>query len=197
MILGRVTKPSGARRLQKATATPQRGRSQPGAAQAPNHTKAGVPVRRSREGYTLTELLIVVTMVGALTLFALPKFSGLVARNKLQAARDEITAAIATARASAVQKGRTATLRINNNRVWVTVVTDDAGTTMTVVPMKSMMTLYNVSVAASDSIIHFDMRGFANPRLGATGVFRLLGGAKRDSVCITAAGQIMPRGCSL
>jgi prepilin-type N-terminal cleavage/methylation domain-containing protein len=154
-------------------------------------------VRRSREGYTLTELLIVVVMVGALTMFALPKFSGLVARNKLQAARDEITAAIATARAAAVQKGRTATLRINNNRVWVTVLTDDAGTTMTVVPMKSMMTLYNVSLSATDSTIHYDMRGFANPRLGSTGVFRLLGNSKRDSVCITAAGQIMPRGCSL
>src|SRR5688572_16172440 len=96
------------------------------------NTKAGSPVVRSRDGYTLTELLIVVVMVGALTLFALPKFSGLVARNKLQAARDEITAAVATARAAAVQKGRTATLRVINNRLWVTVVTDDAGTTMTV-----------------------------------------------------------------
>ena len=152
---------------------------------------------RTRGGYTLTELLIVVVMVGALTLFALPKFSGLVARNKLQAARDEITAALATARASAIQKGRMSTMRIINNSLRVTVVTDDAGTTMTVIPLKNMMTLYNVSLAATDSVVHYDMRGFANPRLGATGVFYILGGGKRDSVCITVAGQIMPRGCSL
>jgi prepilin-type N-terminal cleavage/methylation domain-containing protein len=152
-------------------------------------------VRRSREGYTLTELLIVVVMVGALTLFALPKFSGLVERNKLQAARDEITAALATARAAAVQKGRTATLRIVGNQIRVTVVTDDAGTTMTVIPAKNLNTLYNVKLVPDDSTITYDMRGYA--KLGAKSVFRLTGGSKRDSVCITAAGQIMPRGCSL
>jgi prepilin-type N-terminal cleavage/methylation domain-containing protein len=152
-------------------------------------------VRRSREGYTLTELLIVVVMVGALTLFALPKFSGLVERNKLQAARDEITAALATARAAAVQKGRTSTLRIVGNQIRVTVVTDDAGTTMTVIPAKNLRALYNVTLTPDDSTISYDMRGYA--RLGAKSVFRIVGGSKRDSVCITAAGQIMPRGCSL
>jgi type IV fimbrial biogenesis protein FimT len=154
-------------------------------------------VRRSRQGYTLTELLIVVVMVGALTLLALPKFSWLVERNKLSAAREEITSAIATARAAAVQKGRVATFRISGNKMWVTVVTNDAGATMTVVPIKSLKTLYNVSLAANDSVITFDMRGFANPRLASTGVFRILGITKTDSVCITTAGQIMPRGCQL
>ena len=152
---------------------------------------------RSRPGYTLTEMLIVVVMVGALTLIAIPKFSGLVERNKLSAAREEIAAAIATARAAAVQKGRTATLWFSGNQMWVTVVTSNAGATATVVPMKSFTSLYNVSVAASDSAITFDMRGFATPRLSSTGIFRIVGTSRRDSVCITTAGQIMPRSCSL
>jgi Tfp pilus assembly protein FimT len=54
-------------------------------------------------------MLIVVVMVGALTMFALPKFSKLAESNKLGAAREEISSIIATARAAAVQKGRTAT----------------------------------------------------------------------------------------
>ena len=153
-------------------------------------------MRRSRQGFTLAEMLIVVVMVGALTMFALPKFSKLVESNKLGAAREEITSMIATARASAVQKGRTATLRINGNKMWVTAVPAHGGAAVTVVPMKNF-SLYNVSVAATDSAITFDMRGFANPRLSSTGVFRIVGSSKRDSVCITTAGQIMPRGCQL
>jgi prepilin-type N-terminal cleavage/methylation domain-containing protein len=151
----------------------------------------------STRGYTLTELLIVVVIVGALTLFTVPKFSGLVERNNLNSAREEIAAAIATARASAVQKGRTATLRISNNTLWVTAVTNGAGGTTTVVPLKSLATLYNVSLAATDTTITYDMRGFASPRLASTGIFRITKGARRDSVCITTTGQIMPRRCSL
>lgn len=155
---------------------------------------------RSRQGYTLTELLIVVVMVGSLTLFAIPKFTVLVERNKLGAAREEIAAAIATARAAAVQKGRTSTLFLTSNQLWVTVVTSDAGATTTIVPLKKFSSLYNVTVAPKDpamTSITFDMRGFLNPRLSQTGVFRIVGGTRKDSVCITTAGQLMPRGCSL
>ena len=142
-------------------------------------------------------MLIVVSVVGLLTLFALPKFSGLVERNQLTAAREELASAIATARAAAVQKGRTATLFLSGNQMWVTVVTSNAGTTTTVVPVKSFTSLYNVSVTATDPSITFDMRGFVTPRLSSTGIFRITGSSRRDSVCITTAGQIMPRSCSL
>ena len=150
---------------------------------------------RSRRGYTLTEMLIVVGIVGMLTLFALPKFHGLVERNQLTAARDELQAAVATARAAAIQKGRTATLFLSGNSMWVTVVTSNAGATTTIVPVKSFGTLYNVSVTATDPSITFDMRGFAKVYSG--GKFTITKGTKRDSLCLTSAGQIMPRSCSL
>ena len=142
-------------------------------------------------------MLIVVSIIGLLTLFALPKFSGLVERNQLSAAREELSAAIATARAAAVQKGRTATLFLSGNQMWVTVVTSNAGATTTIVPMKSFTSLYKVSVTATEPSITFDMRGFANPRLSTTGKFVITGASRKDSVCITTAGQIMPRSCSL
>ena len=161
----------------------------------------GTSVERLRRGYTLTEMLIVVGVVGLLTLFSLPKFSKLAERNRLSAARDELATAIATARAAAVQKGRTATLFLSGNKMWVTVVTSDAGTTSTVVPVKSFGTLYNVSVAAQTpsglTSVTFDGRGFASPRLSATGKFLITGTSKKDSLCITTAGQLMPKSCSL
>jgi Tfp pilus assembly protein FimT len=142
-------------------------------------------------------LLIVVSVIGLLTLFSIPKFSRLVERNKLSAAREELSAAIATARAAAVQKGRTATLFLSGNQMWVTVVTSNSGATTTIVPVRSFSTLYNVSVTASSPTLTFDMRGFANPRLATIGKFVISGASKKDSVCITTAGQIMPRSCSL
>jgi len=161
----------------------------------------GTSVERLRRGYTLTEMLIVVGVVGLLTLFSLPKFSKLAERNRLSAARDELATAIATARAAAVQKGRTATLFLSGNKMWVTVVTSDAGTTSTVVPVKSFGTLYNVSVAAQTpsglTSVTFDGRGFASPRLSATGKFLITGTSKKGSLCITTAGQLMPKSCSL
>ena len=156
---------------------------------------------RSRRGYTLTEMLIVVSIIGLATLFALPRFRGLAERNRLTSARDELAAAIATARAAAVQKGRTATLFLSGNQMWVTVVTNNAGATTTIVPVKSFSTLYNVSVAAAApsglTSVTFDMRGFASPRLSAMGKFLITGAKKKDSLCITTAGQLLPKGCSL
>ena len=154
-------------------------------------------MERSQRGYTLTEMLIVVSIVGLLTLFSVPKFSGLVERNKLTAAREELSSAIATARAAAIQKGRTATLFLSGNTMWVTVVTTNAGATTTIVPVKNFTSLYNVSVTTTAPSVTFDMRGFANPRLATTGKFVISGASKKDSVCITTAGQIMPRSCSL
>lgn len=157
--------------------------------------------RSRRQGYTLTEMIIVVGVVGLLSLVSLPKFSGLVERNKLQAAREELAAAIATARAAAIQKGRSATLHLSGNQMWVTAVTSGAGATTTIVPVKSFTSLYNVSVAASApaglTSVTFDMRGFASPRLSSTGRFVITGTSRKDSICITPAGQIMPRSCSL
>jgi hypothetical protein len=66
--------------------------------------------------------------------------------------------------------------------------------------VKSFSTLYNVSVSPKDAAltsITFDGRGFAVPRLSSTGIFRINGANKKDSLCITTAGQLMPRGCSL
>ena len=79
----------------------------------------------------------------------------------------------------------------------VVAVTSSSGTTTTLVPSKSLSTLYNVSLTSSSDSIRFDMRGYASPRLSATGMFKVLIGSRRDSVCVTTAGQVMPRSCSL
>lgn len=142
--------------------------------------------------------MIVVVIVGGLTVFALPRFSGLAERNSLDAARQEVTAAIATARAAAIQKGSRATVRFKADSVMVTVVNAGGVGTTTLIPARSLDALYGVEVSPrsqADTAITFDMRGFA--KLSGSPVIRFGKGARRDSICLTAAGQVMPRGCTL
>ncbi|HEX7122453.1 MAG TPA: prepilin-type N-terminal cleavage/methylation domain-containing protein, partial [Gemmatimonadaceae bacterium] len=61
-------------------------------------------MRLSRLGFTLMELMIVVAMMGLLMLFSLPRFGGLHEASRVRSAIQEVEAAIATARAAAIQK---------------------------------------------------------------------------------------------
>jgi hypothetical protein len=49
----------------------------------------------------------------------------------------------------------------------------------------------------ADSVISFDARGLANPRLGADGARWVIArGTRKDSVCVSNFGMILPRGCT-
>jgi prepilin-type N-terminal cleavage/methylation domain-containing protein len=151
----------------------------------------------SRRGFSLLEMLIVMVIVAGLAIFSLPRFGGLRDRSRMTAARQEIEAGIATARAAAIQKGRTARFRLAAGFLTVTVDTTAGGAQKTLIARHSLDSLHGVTTSATDTMITFDPRGFAQPRLAATGIFRVLGTGRRDSVCVTPAGQIMPRRCSL
>lgn len=152
------------------------------------------PVRR---GFTLVEMLIVIAVMSILALFIVPKFEGLYEANRLASARQEVTTAIATARAAAIQKGRPATLSVTGNQLTVTVTNPSGGQT-TVIPRSPLDTLYGVRVKPPAASLVFDVRGFLSTTLsGGIGKFQLSALSRSDSVCITATGQIIPRGCTL
>ena len=140
-------------------------------------------------------MLIVVVVIGGLTLFSIPKFAVLQERSRLTSARQEIEAALVTARSAAIQKGRISKLHINNNKISVTVIPVGGGAEMTVLPVMPLDSVYGINMSVSDTVIVFDVRGFA--KLYNTGIFKLIGRTRRDSVCVSASGQIMSRGCTL
>lgn len=153
-------------------------------------------MRHASRGFTLVELLTVIVLMTSLAMFSMPKFTGLRERGNLTSARQHIESAIVTARSTAVQKGTSASVVFSANKVWVTATTT-GGATLTILPAVPLDSLYGVSVTASDTAVAFDARGFASPRLAAPGMIRLLGSTRRDSICITVIGQLMPRGCQL
>lgn len=153
-------------------------------------------MRKAPRGFTLVELLTVIVLMTSLAMFSMPKFTGLRERSNLTSAREHIEGAIVTARSTAMQKGTSARVVFSGNKVFVTATTT-SGTTLTVLPAVPLDSTYGVTVSASDTAVAFDARGFASPRLAAPGMIRLLGATRRDSICITVIGQLMPRGCQL
>ena len=158
--------------------------------------RPGRPGHTRQAGYTLTEMLIVIVIVGSLALFTLPRFTGLNEASKLAAARKEVEAAVATARAAAIQKGRESQFSIAGNLMLVSVDTNALGKRDTIVDLKPLNTLYKVTVSSSTPSVTFDPRGWANAASYPV-KFVLTSTSRKDSVCFTKTGQLLPRGCQL
>ncbi|AHG93898.1 hypothetical protein J421_6363 (plasmid) [Gemmatirosa kalamazoonensis] len=172
------------------------------------HITDSVTRRRSpfaRSGFSLTELLIALVMASILATMAGSPLAR--ARNAfaVRAVRQTITAVLDAARAGAVQRGRTGRFVVRGNAVlaYVDTVAIAGGSvvgTYTVMAPEDFLTAYGAKLSLAspgDTLVAYDGRGFANPRLGRIARVIITKGTAKDSVCITNLGQVMPRGCSL
>jgi Tfp pilus assembly protein FimT len=150
--------------------------------------------RHTPAGFTLVEVVIIVTIVAGLALLAAPKFTTIQDRSSLRSARQRIDAMVATARAAAIQKGRPARVAIRGNTAAVVATVNDAGATTNVGAPVPLDSLYGVVVAlagSADTAVIFDPRGFASPRLAGTLVYRFTKGGRTDSTCVSRVGQLL------
>jgi prepilin-type N-terminal cleavage/methylation domain-containing protein len=153
---------------------------------------------QSRSGFSLIELLTVVTIVSGIALLAAPRFTSLTERSALRSARQQLESAIATARASAIQKGRESTFWVQGNRIGVRTVINDAGATTPTLPGIALDSSLGVTLSlagGADTAMVFSPRGFITPRLAAVARFRLTVGSRTDSTCISSVGQVIGQGC--
>lgn len=144
---------------------------------------------------------MVIGILAVLYVMTGPKVAELRSRSSLRAARQELSSAFASARAAALQKGKTATLRLGGDSAVVTVLSGLAGTSVTVFgPIKFNRELNSTLSALSGApmTVSFDARGLMTPVLdGVINKYRLSNGIYADTVCISAIGIIMPRTCQL
>ena len=158
---------------------------------------------RARRGFSLIELMIVVVMIGILTLIAVPKFNIYRDKSNVDAARLRIEAMIATARASAIHKGRLSLFVVSGNIL--TVYTQDPTTgawqqQVNAFNIRSVYPTVNVQLGGPGwNFIYYEPRGvtYSTWRPPSTLVFRVVGTTKSDSVCVSRMGQILPKGCTL
>ena len=149
-------------------------------------------MRKSRLGFTLTELMMVVIIMGVVLAFAVPKFNSLRNSGKLGAAKTHVMASLTTARASAIQNGYGSRWSISGNNVTVAARTA-AGTYTNLASAAKFDTLYSVTLRASQTEIDFDSRGLAT-NLNATGKIYVVG-ITTDSICVTRLGVVLRTGC--
>ncbi len=151
---------------------------------------------RHRPGFSMIELVTVVALVAIVAAMAAPSVSRAREQSSMTSARQQLTATLVSARASAIQKGRPARMRVHDNvvTVWVETMADS----VQVVARTDFADEYGVQLAAAsgDTLLSFDPRGFLAPRLAQTARFRIERGASTDSVCVTTLGQLLPRECT-
>lgn len=149
---------------------------------------------------TLPELLIVVAIAGTLFALAVPKIAGARDGAAKRAARQELSAAFAATRAAALQKGKTATLTLTSTSATVAVLSGMAATSTTVYGPIRFNTTLNATIEAmggSPTSISYNARGLLTPTPAGTLRYKVTVGTQRDTVCLSPAGIILPKGCSL
>ena len=74
------------------------------------HPQATVPRRRHESGFTLIELMIVVTLVGILLVIAIPSFRELIQRNRVAGEINSFVSDLQFARSEAIKRGQPVSL---------------------------------------------------------------------------------------
>ena len=148
-------------------------------------------LRRSRRGFTLPEILIVIVLISLLSLAAIPRFAIANGKRRMQSAKMRVAAAAATARAAAIQKGQQVRFMIKSNRVTVVAITPPKDTVKLISPVP-LDTLYDVKATGfTDSlVVNFSARGFALGFDNSTVITLTRSGVPTDSVVLTRTGMV-------
>lgn len=155
---------------------------------------------RRRRGFSLVELLAVIAITAIIAAMTVPAMSDLRTRSGLRSARALVLSSFSAARASAIQKGKTATVTLNNSVLSVTAMSGLRAEPVQIQGPVNVSRTTGAVVAplngAPTSIV-YDARGLITPNSTSIARYELRLGSRRDTVCITGAGTIMPKGCVL
>ncbi len=151
-------------------------------------------VRRWGKGFTLLEMLIVITVMGVIVAVSLPSMVTAFRQRATRGAVDRLAMAHGLARATAVRFGRVAELHIDaaNGRFWVEVDTSGTGIRDTVGVMNDLDG--QVTMLSDRTLLCFDLRGLTTTR-GACEAgdalvqFSLLG--RTDTLQTTVLGKVL------
>ncbi len=152
-------------------------------------------------GFSIIELLIVLTIIGITTGMAVPKLRAVGLDTDVRSARSALTASVARTRAAAIQYARPARLYFSGG-IARTVIVQLNGDTTRVGSAANLAGLFSVTMAvspAADTYIEFDPRGVGVLTGGTGTIVNIV--LTRDAThtgrfCVTRYGRVL-RGAQL
>jgi prepilin-type N-terminal cleavage/methylation domain-containing protein len=151
-------------------------------------TLARVGGRSRRQGFTMIEALVVVTIIGVGSMIVFPRFGGSLEKANARAARDRLSSMLAMAKSNASLRGQAVSVKLSSNSATITLGTS------TVLTSVNFLDSYGVSVTGPAEIA-YSSRGFAT-NLSAAQVYKMTRNNYADSICVSRIGQVAKR-CGL
>lgn len=140
---------------------------------------------RPRTGFSLLELLTVVTVMGLMMAIAAPRVADALVRRNVKGARVAVASLYARARIHAVQTRRPTTLQFSDSLAWVTV--GGAAGLDTVGSVQNLAREFGVTIASTGTIA-VQPTGLVNA--GAPIRVTVTKAGKSDSVVISGYGKL-------
>jgi len=148
---------------------------------------------RRRHGFTLIEVLIVITIVGILLAVVVPRYGRISSAMNVHSAKQEMATLLAQGRATAIQTDQTVKVARSGNVVSLVAVN---GAGASIISQQDLGAIYGVTLSATKDTIAYDSRGMVTGNT-VTLKFVVSNGSTRDSVCLMALGKVSRTGCSL
>jgi prepilin-type N-terminal cleavage/methylation domain-containing protein len=148
---------------------------------------------QQRRGFTLIEVLMVITIVGILLGVVVPRYGAISGAMSVHSAKQELGSMLAQGRATAIRTDQTVLVVRTGNVMSLIGV---SGTGSTIISQQDLGSQFGVTVSASRDTVTYDSRGMVTGN-SATLKFVVTNGSTRDSVCLMALGKVTRTGCAL
>ena len=144
-----------------------------------------------RKGFSTIEMIIVVILIGIIASIGFPRLRRGLEKQRIRNTKALLATMVATARATAIQRGCVATLNFAVDSVWVTacgLVGTPPPASVLVGTARRVKDDVNVTLSYTASTIRYDPRGIRLTFQPTT--VRVIGPTYQDSVVINELGKV-------
>jgi prepilin-type N-terminal cleavage/methylation domain-containing protein len=144
-------------------------------------------------GFTLIELMIVLTILGTLMLIGYPRMRDGMTRTNVRGARTTLINLLSKARTAATQTNRITLLKIQGNNAFVLarprLVAAAGSDADTLGPVQPLGDIYGVTVTAAIDSVRFDPRGLGTG-FGTGTTFLVSLNGKTETITVDGLGRV-------